>query len=150
MSAFDQALSFVLAMEGGYVNHPKDPGGATNMGITQATYDAWRKSRKLPPQDVRLLTREEAAAIYRANYWDRIGGDALAQKDPALALVAFDAAVQHGVQLATQMLKASSGDWRRLLALRLDLYTNLTTWPIFGKGWTRRMAALLRAIAGLH
>ena len=57
--------------------------------------------------------------------------------------------MQHGVQLTAQMLKASSGDWRRLLALRLDLYTNLTTWPVFGKGWTRRMAALLRAIAGL-
>jgi lysozyme family protein len=150
MSAFDQALNFVLAMGGGYVKHPKDPGGTTNMGITQATYDAWRKGKKLPPQDVHLLTREEAAAIYRANYWDRIGGDELAQKDPPLALVAFDAAVQHGVQLAAQMLKASSGDWRRLLALRLDLYTNLTAWPVFGKGWTRRMAVLLRAIASFR
>jgi lysozyme family protein len=149
MSVFDQALNFILAIEGGYVSNPRDPAVAINMGITQAAYDAWRKSQKLPPQDVRLLTREEAAAIYRANYWDRIGGDELAKKDPALALVAFDAAVKHGVQLTHQMLKASNGDWRRLLALRLDLYTNLTTWPVLGKSWTRRMAALLRVIASL-
>lgn len=61
--------SFVLASEGGYVDHPKDPGGATNMGITFAVLQAWRK-RKITKADVKALTKTEALEIYKANYWD--------------------------------------------------------------------------------
>ena len=61
--------SFVLASEGGYVDHPKDPGGATNMGITFAVLQAWRK-RKITKADVKALTKAEALEIYKANYWD--------------------------------------------------------------------------------
>ena len=60
---------FVLASEGGYVDHPKDPGGATNMGITFAVLQAWRK-KKITKADVKALTKDEALAIYKANYWD--------------------------------------------------------------------------------
>lgn len=60
---------FVLASEGGYVDHPKDPGGATNMGITFAVLQAWRK-RKITKADVKALTKAEALEIYKANYWD--------------------------------------------------------------------------------
>lgn len=61
--------SFVLASEGGYVDHPKDPGGATNMGITFAVLQAWRK-RKITKADVKALTKAEVLEIYKANYWD--------------------------------------------------------------------------------
>lgn len=61
--------SFVLASEGGYVDHPKDPGGATNMGITFAVLQAWRK-RKITKADVKALTKAEALEIHKANYWD--------------------------------------------------------------------------------
>jgi lysozyme family protein len=58
MSEFERALQRVLAHEGGFSNHPKDPGGATMKGVTQATYDAWRKSEGLPPQSVKLISSQ--------------------------------------------------------------------------------------------
>jgi lysozyme family protein len=67
---FDRSLDWVLAHEGGYVNHPKDPGGATNMGVTQRTYDADLRRRQLPSRSVRLISMEEVKAIYRSQYWE--------------------------------------------------------------------------------
>lgn len=60
---------FILAHEGGYVDHPKDPGGATNLGITIKTLSAWRK-RKVSKAEVKALTRTDVIPIYKANYWD--------------------------------------------------------------------------------
>gem|GEM_PF-6374819 len=73
---FSACLAHVLASEGGYVDHTKDPGGATNMGITLATLQEWR-GRPIAKTDVRDLTRDEAAAIYRAKYWNKVKGDDL-------------------------------------------------------------------------
>lgn len=61
--------SFILAHEGGYVDHPKDPGGATNLGITIKTLAAWRK-REVSKAEVRALTKSDVIPIYKANYWD--------------------------------------------------------------------------------
>lgn len=152
---FDAALAFVLRAEGGYSDHPADPGGATNRGITQATYDAWRRAKKLPPRPVREITGEEVKAIYRERYWNPIRGDDL---PPALALAAFDTAVNMGVAAAREGLKVANGDWRLLIAWRIRRYTSLrkragpgqrTLWETFGAGWMNRLADLLAECARL-
>ncbi len=73
---FERALALVLKHEGGYVDHPADPGGATNRGVTRATLAAWR-GRPVSKAEVRALTRLEASAIYRKNYWDAVRADEL-------------------------------------------------------------------------
>ena len=75
--SFPEALTLVLRHEGGYVNHPDDPGGATNKGVTQGTYNAFRRSRGLPTRSVRELTGDELKTVYRQNYWDKVLGDDL-------------------------------------------------------------------------
>ena len=74
---YAQALKQVLKYEGGYVDHPKDPGGPTNKGVTQAVYDSWRKSQNFSTQSVRAIADSEVAAIYKNLYWDRVSGDNL-------------------------------------------------------------------------
>ena len=74
---FERALPRILAHEGGYVDDPRDPGGATNKGITHKTYSGWLRSKGLPDKNVRYISDAEVAAIYRQNYWDRIQGDNL-------------------------------------------------------------------------
>jgi len=80
---FALALALVLESEGGYVDDPRDPGGATNLGITRATLARWR-GRVVSKADVRQLGRAEAAAIYRALFWDKIRGDDLLGVDSVL------------------------------------------------------------------
>jgi lysozyme family protein len=96
------ALKLVLAFEGGLVNNPKDPGGKTNKGITQAVYDAWRKNRLLIQRDVSLIDDSEVAAIYDAQYWDRVKGDALPS---GLDYAVFDYAVNSGADRAVEDLQ---------------------------------------------
>ena len=91
---FAWALAWILEREGGYVNDPNDHGGATNFGITQRTYDAWRKKHNQDSQDVRLIGQDEVAAIYREEFWNRVWGDQIAVVSPKMALCVFDAAVQ--------------------------------------------------------
>lgn len=146
--AFRTALSFTLKWEGGFVNHPKDPGGATNYGITQATYDSWRKRQGLPPKPVREITLEEAEAIYRTRYWDSLPAR-YAEKDLPLALALFDYAVNGGLGAASRALAAVGEDWRGIVAYRLQHLASLSTFPTFGRGWTRRIAALIQECARL-
>src|SRR5690606_7789917 len=73
---FNEALEHVLQVEGGFVNHPADKGGATKFGITRATLAAWR-TRPVSVEDVQRMNREEAAAIYRKRYWDYMRLDAI-------------------------------------------------------------------------
>ncbi len=104
--AFMESLPFVLRWEGGYVNHPSDPGGATNRGVTQAVYEAWRRDRGMPPQDVRLLADHEMHAIYEANYWQVGRCDDLQRR---LDLAQFDTAVNMGPSRAIRFLQAALG-----------------------------------------
>lgn len=162
-SNFDRALAFVLKHEGGFVSHPKDPGGATNMGITLDTLAAWRK-RKVTPDDVRGLTRAEAAAIYRARYWDAVGGDGLPS---GVDYAMFDFAVNSGPSRAIKFLQRAvnanmhfdiavdgkMGSYTigavkfvapealipTLCAFRLEWLRTLDTWQHFGRGWERRV-----------
>lgn len=106
MNRLDACLAFVLRWEGGFVNDPTDPGGATNYGVTQATYDAWLARRGVPPQPVRKITSFHIEAIYRADYWAKVGGDALGAP---LDLVVFDAAVNCGVDRASRWLQGACG-----------------------------------------
>ena len=107
MSRFDECLKFVLGVEGGLSNDKADHGGLTNYGVTQATYDNYRsRVRHLPQASVAGITLDEAADIYRQNYWKPIRGDNL----PApLDLCIFDAAVNSGVRQAVLFLQRGLG-----------------------------------------
>lgn len=106
MERFAVCLKFVLAREGGYVNHPRDRGGATNKGITQRVYDEWRERKGEKPQSVEYIGDAEVYAIYNEQYWRPVRGALL----PApLDLVMFDSAVNHGPSKAIALLQESLG-----------------------------------------
>ena len=73
---FDRCLEMVLKHEGGFVNHPKDPGGATNMGVTLATYEQW-VGRSVTIEEMKSLAFQDVAPIYKKDYWDKVRGDDL-------------------------------------------------------------------------
>ena len=164
-SQFEVCLAFVLHHEGKFVNHPRDPGGATNLGITLATLQHWR-GRPTSVDDVLGLQREEAAEIYRARFWQPLRCDEL----PAgLDLMVFDFGVNAGPRTSARHLQrvlgvtqdgaigpvtlgaARTADVGATIAalgnLRLDYYRRLPTWDAFGRGWERRTrAAVARAV----
>ena len=108
--SFETALPLILQYEGGYVNDPDDPGGATNYGITQAVYDDFRDENEQPPLAVRHITMDEVRAIYERNYWRLCGSPALiAANRPKLATVAFDWAVNAGIERARWYVQAAIG-----------------------------------------
>lgn len=174
MDRLDDCLRFVLRWEGGYVNHPNDPGGATNKGVTQRTYDAWRLRAGKPRADVRTITDDEVHAIYAVDYWLAARCDTL----PApLDLVAFDTAVNMGVGRAVRFLQRlggvhEDGDFGPLTreavadavqahgaltasldvcATREDYYRELarrnTRLAVFLGGWLNRLNALRGEVA---
>jgi lysozyme family protein len=104
--AFVGSLPFVLRWEGGYVNHPNDPGGATNKGVTQKVYDDWRSKQGLGATDVRGLTDSEMQAIYEGGYWLPPKCDALPSP---LDQVQFDTAVNMGNGRAVRFLQQAVG-----------------------------------------
>ena len=154
MSAFDVAINRLLTNEGGYVNNPSAPGGETKWGISQRSY---------PNLDIASLTRDQAIAIYKTDFWDKIDGDAM----PAgVGFQALDFAVNSGISTAMRALQRAIGvaddgvfgpvslaalkaadpadTIMRLLAERLMFMTGLSGWASFGRGWARRIAADLR------
>lgn len=103
---FATCLAFTLAQEGGYVDDPYDPGGATNMGITLATLRHWDHDPALGPADVQDMTRATAAAIYGALYWNALRADSL----PAgVDLSAFDFGVNAGTRRSAELLQEALG-----------------------------------------
>lgn len=154
---FDQSLAFVLVHEGGYVDNPKDPGGATNKGITLKTYSA-HLGRMANKAELQQISDHTVATIYRRNYWDAARCNVLpAGLDYAL----FDFAVNSGVSRAVRTLQGLVGvaqdgvigditmdairrrkvpDLIEALCIaRMKFVRGLKTWPTFGKGWTRRI-----------
>jgi lysozyme family protein len=153
------ALAAVLKHEGGYVNHPADPGGRTNLGVTQRVWEAWTNQ----PADeavMRALTPELVAPLYRERYWNAVRGDEL----PAgVDLAVFDVAVNSGTGRAGKLLQQAIGaavdgaigprtvalataadpaaTIDRICDLRLEFLRALPIWPTFGKGWSRRVEA---------
>jgi len=160
---FDRALALVLEREGGFVNHPLDPGGATNRGITRATL-ARVRGRPVSVAEIMALSEAEAAAIYRARYWEAVAGDALPD---GIAIAVFDSAVNSGPGRAARLLQRALGvrddgiigpmtvaaargsdeaaTIRTFTQLRLGFLGRLPTWPIFGRGWRRRVEAIEKA-----
>jgi lysozyme family protein len=136
---FAACLPVILAAEGGFVNHPRDPGGATNRGITIGTLREWRQ-RPVTVDDVRRLTTDEAGAIYRARYWGPCGCDAL----PAgVDLMVFDFGVNAGPARALRLLRQTGGGGApetidRFAAARVAYYRSLPAFDAFGRGWLRR------------
>lgn len=132
--SFLDAVAFVLSKEGGFANHPSDRGGVTNYGIS---------SRANPDVNVRNLTPEQATQIYKQRYWDAIGADNL---PPRTALVAFDAAVNHGPAMARSLLQRTGGDPDQMIAERRKLYQAITTSDpsqrVFAQGWENRLKSL--------
>lgn len=168
---FGKALKVILHHEGGYVNHPRDPGGITNLGVTKHTWESWVK-RIVTPADMRALTPEKVAPLYRARYWDKVRADDL----PAgLALCVFDFAVNAGPARAARYLQAMIGSAqdgqigpksiaavnafvaqhgeaeaiRRYQQSRRDYYRRLPTFSTFGRGWLRRVREVETAALGL-
>ncbi len=169
---FLQVHAPVEHWEGGYVDHPSDPGGATNMGITLATLSRWRK-RTVSRQEVKDLSREEARAIFRKWYYDAVGGDRL---PGPVALAVYNSAVLSGVGRAVKWLQstlnsmdqrievdgeagaktlaaAARVDAQQLAAAYFDRYEQflraLAHWPTFGKGWLNRLNDMRAAALNL-
>lgn len=162
---FSTALAKVLVHEGGYVNDSRDPGGATNKGVTQGVYDQWRASRGLPKRPVSQLSDDEIALIYRGRFWDTVRGDDL---PPGVDYVVFDGSVNSGPAQSAKWLQRAVGvtadgkvgpetlDAARaatasavidtILEQRLAFLkkikhrdTGALLWTTFGKGWQRRV-----------
>jgi lysozyme family protein len=154
---FDRAFDIVLGHEGEYSNHPMDPGGATRWGITArvATKHGY-------VGDMRHFPRDQAKVIYRASYWNAVRAE---EMPAAVRYPLFDAAVNSGVQQATKWLQRAAGvkddgvigpmtiaavarDPLKvaigMTAHRLDFLTTLPTFGAFGKGWSRRIASVLK------
>jgi len=154
---FELCLSHLLQHEGGYVNHPQDPGGRTNLGVTQAVWEDWI-DRSVSEDEMKALTPAKVAPLYQELYWDRIKADSLAS---GLDYCVFDAAVNSGVSRAAKWLQTTVAavpdgaigeqTLKQVLLtnpqMLIDKYSSnrlaflqrLATWPTFGKGWERRV-----------
>ena len=153
---FNKCLSMLLHHEGGFVNHPKDPGGMTNLGVTKAVYDKWI-GRESTEEEMRELTSIEVAPIYKKNYWDKVRGDDLPS---GVDWCAFDWAVNSGsgrpakaiqravgaaadgaigpMTLQAVMNKDAKDIVESVYTQRQSFYESLKTFETFGRGWTRR------------
>lgn len=155
---FEAALKAILHHEGGYVNHPADPGGMTNLGVTKRVWEEW-VGHEVDEKTMRNLTPEIVGPMYKVKYWDKIKGDDL---PTGVDYVVFDAAVNSGPGRAAKWLQACVGvepdggigpktlaavnafDANQLIEdyakRRLSFLMDLQTWDTFGKGWNRRVA----------
>lgn len=152
-----KSLKQVLVHEGGWANHPNDPGGPTMKGVTLRTFRRFFGEDKTK-EDLRNITDEELGQIYRSGYWDKCRCDDL---PPGVDYAVFDAAVNSGPGRSARWLQAAVGakqdgsigdktlskvkdqDPTQVIDLmcdrRLAFLRNLPTWPTFGKGWERRV-----------
>jgi lysozyme family protein len=158
-SNFENCLKLMLAHEGGYVNHPQDPGGMTNLGVTKRVWEEW-VGHEVDEKQMRALTPETVAPLYKRKYWDAIRADELVD---GVDYCVFDVAVNSGPGRAIKFLQSSVGvtadggfgpatlaavkeaekDPARLVELycakRLEFLQSLKTFETFGKGWSRRV-----------
>ena len=159
---FPTALQALLKHEGGWVHHPSDPGGMTNLGVTKRVWEEW-VGHDVDEKQMRALSPELVAPLYKKKYWDKVCGDEL---PTGVDLAVFDFAVNSGPGRAAKMLqkvlgvnqdgaigpktllKAASIDSEKLVvdynAERLAFLMALPTWDTFGKGWGRRVAEVTK------
>ena len=141
---FNNAMKYLYPSEGNYSNRKEDLGGPTNLGVTQSTFDWYNKKHKLPQKDVKNITKGEAAQIYDEYFWKQSGASDI--KDKKLALLYFDAAVNHGPYYAKKYYKESKGDFDKFMQLRKDHYKRMAD-NIKGQdknynGWMNRLNKL--------
>lgn len=162
---WEQAFKLTLAHEGGYVNHPKDPGGRTNLGVTQRAWETYIGS-PVTESDMRRLTPEMVKPFYKRLYWDRIRGDDL---PGGVDFAAYDFAVNSGPYKVSKVMQEIAGVTQDgiigpksleaikmvpvdemvegICMVRLAFLKNLATWPTFGKGWAIRVAEVEKQAA---
>jgi lysozyme family protein len=158
ISNWDNAFNLMLKSEGGFVNHPSDPGGMTNLGVTKATWENW-VGRESDEAEMRGLTPEKVEPMYKKKYWDAVRGDEL---PIGLDYLMFDFAVNAGAGRAIKTLQSSVGATpdggfgpitmaavqavdpveliERFSQAKEDFYRSLNTFSVFGKGWLNRVA----------
>jgi len=154
---WDTCFAMVLKHEGGFVNHPKDPGGMTNLGVTRTNWELYL-DHDVTEADMRALTPEMVKPFYKKNYWDRIRGDELPS---GVDYAAYDLAVNSGTGRAAKYLQRIAGVTEdgvigpqslkaiqkcdaesavdALCTMRLNFLKGLNTFDTFGKGWTIRV-----------
>ena len=154
---YDKCLETILHHEGGYVNHPKDPGGETNLGVTKKVYQEHGGTK-----DMKDLLVEDVAPIYKKSYWDKMKCDDIPS---GLDLCLFDFGVNAGPGRAAKFLQSMIGTTvdggigpntlakleeyirengeheavNKYQEMRQKYYENLSTFATFGRGWTRRV-----------
>lgn len=154
---FLDALSAVLHHEGGYINHPSDPGGMTNLGCTKRVWEEW-VGHEVDEKTMRALTPADVAPLYKSKYWDKVHGDELPD---GVDYIVFDAAINSGPGRAAKWLQQAVGAVpdgaigpgtlakvaampasdivEKYQQIRLEFLQALPTWGTFGKGWGRRV-----------
>ena len=154
---FEKCLEMLLVHEGGFVNHPEDPGGMTNLGVTKKVWEEW-VGHDVSEKEMRNLTPLMVAPLYKRKYWDACRADELVS---GLDYAVFDFAVNSGVGRAAKTLQACVGvtpdggigpatlaavktkDPKELIEnlcdKRLNFLQSLSTFATFGKGWERRV-----------
>jgi lysozyme family protein len=159
-SNWQKAFEQMLASEGGYVNHPSDPGGRTNLGVTQRVWEEW-VGRESNEKEMRSLTPEMVAPLYKRKFWDACKCDDL---PTGVDYLVFDFAVNAGPGRSAKILQTAVGvpadggigpitlaavksqDPVELIQkfsdAKEDFYRSLNTFETFGKGWLNRVAAV--------
>lgn len=154
---FDRSLELVLIHEGGWADHPQDPGGATMKGVTLTVFQRYYGLNRTK-NDLRNITNEQLAHIYRTGYWDKCQCD---QLPAGLDYAVFDSAVNSGTARGAKWLQAAIGAVQdgsigprtlervarqdpkdiidTMLDLRLRFLQSLRIWQTFGRGWRRRV-----------
>ena len=154
---FDRCLAEVLRHEGGWADHPKDPGGATMQGVTLVTYSNWL-GREATKDELRNMPPAHRDEIYRKHYWDKVKGDELPK---GVDLCLFDFAVNSGPKRAVVAVQEALGvnadgalgpmtlgaiqkatpsaliPW--VIEYRLAFLQRLPIWDTFGGGWAKRV-----------
>jgi lysozyme family protein len=154
---WDKCFDLVIVNEGGYVDNPSDPGGATNLGCTKAVWEQY-VGHEVTKDDIKKLTKEDVKPLYKKRYWDAIHGDAIPS---GLDYSIFDAAINSGVTRASKWIQeivgvpADGAIGNNTVAAitqinpvtlinefcdkRQTFLESLKTFPVFGKGWTKRV-----------
>lgn len=169
-AGFKRAMPYLLVHEGGKVDHPSDPGGRTNQGVTQRVYNGYRVRKNLKTRDVYLMTAAERDAIYREQYWSVIKAD---QLPAGVDYVIFDGAVNsspvqsikwcqralaeagvyggkidghmgEGTLAAIELHPNHDKLIEKICVRRVIFLRALKTWPVFERGWTKRVADVKR------
>jgi len=153
---FEECMARLLEHEGGYVNHPNDPGGETNLGVTRAVYEQYA-GRQVMDGEMEGLTHDDVYPIYKENYWDRVRGDDLPS---GVDWAVFDWGVNSGTSRAAKALQRIIGVEQdggigpmtlqavasiepvdivdQMHYMREGFYRSLSTFDTFGRGWLRR------------